>query len=107
MDFIEKNLRETIVLQVPNCLNNGFIIHTGIECINYETIKDIVKNPFLQKTMELNDVIIQKCDSQYKKCYFSDIKINVKNIGFIHERYLNYNNDRYQNIIDKNINVYY
>ena len=149
--IMKKTLRETIVLQVPNYLNNGFIektygkskcminlygmnivpiayvqfhkpkqvnnkickytkrgreeIHTGLECMNYETIKDIVKNPFWQETVELNDVIIPKCASQYGKCYVSDIKINVKNIDFIHEKHLKYNNDRYQNIIviDKNI----
>lgn len=55
--------------------------------------------------MELNDVIIPKCAGQRGKCYFSDIKINAKNIDFIHEKHLKYNNDRYQNIIviDKNI----
>lgn len=149
--IMKKTLRETIVLQVPNYLNNGFIkrtygkskcminlygmnivpiafvqfhkprqvsnkickytksgrkeIHTGLECMNYETIKDIVKNPFWQETVELNDVIIPKCAGQRGKCYFSDIKINVKNIDFIHKKHLKYNNDRYQNIIviDKNI----
>ena len=38
-------------------------IHTGLECMNYETIKDIVKNPFWQETVELNDVIIPRCAS--------------------------------------------
>lgn len=74
-------------------------IHTGLECMNYETIKDIVKKPFWQETVELNDVIIPKCAGQRGKCYFSDIKINAKNIDFIHEKHLKYNNDRYQNII--------
>ncbi len=80
-------------------------IHTGLECMNYETIKDIVKNPFWQETVELNDVIIPKCASQYGKCYVSKIDIKVENIDFIHKKHLNKNNDRYQNIIiiDKNI----
>lgn len=149
--IMRKTLRETIVLQVPNYLNNGFIektygkskcminlygmnivpmayvqfhkpiqisnkickytksgreeIHTGLECMNYETIKGIVKNPFWQETVELNDVIIPKCASQYGKCYFSELEINAKNIDFIHKEHLKYNRDRYQNIlvIDKNI----
>jgi len=146
-----KTLKETIVFQIPNYLNNGFIkktygkskciinlygmnivpiayvqykkpmqvnnkvckytksgrltIHAGLECMNYETIKDIVRNPFWKETVELNDVIIPRCASQYGKCYLSGIKINANNIDFIHKEQLKYNNDRYQNIIiiEKNI----
>ncbi len=150
-NVVRKTLKETMVLQIPNYLNNGFIektygkskcmmnlygmnivpityvqyhkpkqvenavckytesgrkkIHTGLECMNYETIKDIVRNPFWQETVELNDVIIPKCASQYGKCYVSKIDIKLENIDFIHKKHLNKNNDRYQNIIivDKNI----
>ena len=140
-----KTLKETIVLQAPNYLNNGFIertygkskcmknlygmnivpisyvqyhkpkqvqntickytisgrkeIHTGLECMNYETIKDIVKNPFWQETVELNDVIIPKCASQYGKCYVSDKVINSADIDFVHKKCLTKNNDSYQNIV--------
>lgn len=80
-------------------------IHTGLECMNYETIKDIVEHPYWQETVELNDVIIPKCASQYGKCYVSDVVINSNNIEFIHKKHLTKNNDSYQNIIiiDKNI----
>lgn len=79
-------------------------IHTGLECMNYETIKDIVRKPFWQETVELNDVIIPRCASQYGKCYISGIDIKSENIDFIHKEHLSKNNDRYQNIIivDKN-----
>lgn len=113
----KKALKETIVFQIPNYFNNGFVeniygkskqminlyginivpisyvqykipmqrkssvnkytkvgreeIHTDLECMNYETIKDIVNNPFYDETVELNDVIIPRCASQYGKCYVS------------------------------------
>ena len=148
---VKKTLKETMVLQVPNYLNNGFIektygkskcmmnlygmnivpityvqfhkpkqvkntickytksgrkeIHTGLECMNYETIKDIVRNPFWQETVELNDVIIPKCASQYGKCYISELVISSNNLDFTYKKHLIKNNDRYQNIIiiDRNI----
>lgn len=79
-------------------------IHIDLECMNYETIKDIVRNPFWQETVELNDVIIPKCASQYGKCYISKIKIKSNNIDFIRKEKQK-DNDKYQNIIviDKNI----
>lgn len=61
----------------------------------YVTIKDIVRNPFWQATVELNDVIIPKCASQYVKCYVSTIDIKLENIDFIHKKHLNKSNDRY------------
>ena len=81
------------------------LIHTGLECMNYETIKNIVKKPFWQETVELNDVIIPKCASQYGRCYVSNVIINDDNIDYIHKENLIEDNDKYQNIIivDKNI----
>ena len=146
-----KTLKETIVFQIPNYLNNGFIekvygkskqminlyginivpisyvqykipmqrsndinkytkggrkeIHTGLECMNYETIYDIVNNPFDNETMELNDVIVPKLASQYGKCYISDVEIFTNNIDFIRKNDKISDKDKYQNIlvIDKNI----
>lgn len=146
-----KTLKETIVFQTPNYLNNGFIektygkskklvqlygmyivpisyvrhkkprqpsndickytelgrkeIHTDLECMNYETIKSIVENPFELDTVELNDVIIPKCASQYGKCYVSDVEIESDNISFVYKNPKLIDRDCYQNIIivDKNI----
>ena len=80
-------------------------IHTVLECMNYETIKNIVNNPYYDKTVELNDVIIPKCASQYGKCYVSDININYNNIDYIYKDENIKNKDSYKNIIivDKNI----
>lgn len=149
--IMKKTLKETIVFQIPNYLNNGFIektygkskslislygayivpihyvrnktprqpknsickytklgrteIHTDLECMNYETIKDIVNNPFELETVELNDVIIPKCASQYGKCYVSKKKIKRENLDFIYKDNNSKNKDSYQNVIivDKNI----
>lgn len=150
--YLRKNaLKETIVLKILNCSNNGYIentygkskcminlyginivpihyvqykipkqvnnevckytkngrekIHTYLECMNYQAIKDIVKNPFWHESVELNDVLIPKCASQYGRCYVSDIQINADNIDFIRKKQLKEDNDKYQNIIivDKNI----
>ena len=146
-----KTLKETIVFQKINYLNNGFIektygrskclielygikiipihfikfkkpcqvsnkickytelgrkeIHTGLECMNYKTIKDIVENPFYDETVELNDVIIPKCASQYGKCYVSKNKITSDNIDFIYIKNDIINKESYQNIkiIDKEV----
>ena len=148
---LKKTLKETIELQLPTSLNNGFIentygkskclkklygkyvvpigyvkykqpmieknsvckyskigrkeIHTGLECMNYETIYDIVNNPFDNETMELNDVIVPKLASQYGKCYISDVEIFTNNIDFIRKNDKISDKDKYQNIlvIDKNI----
>ena len=149
--IMRKTLKETIVFQVPNYLNNGFIektygkskcliklygiyivpihcvqykkptqqrnsvckytelgrkeIHTGLECMNYETIKDIAKNPFELESVELNDVIIPRCASQYGKCHVSKKEIKVDNLAFIRKDNNTMNKDSYQNIviIDKDI----
>lgn len=80
-------------------------IHTGLECMNYETIKGIVNNPFYDETVELNDVIIPKCASQYGKCYVSETLITSDNIDFMYKDNKIIDKDSYQNIIiiDKNI----
>ncbi|MBQ8681422.1 MAG: hypothetical protein IJ509_00715 [Bacilli bacterium] len=80
-------------------------IHTDLECMNYETIKDIVNNPFYDKTVELNDIIIPKCASQYGVCYVSEIEITRDNLDFIYKDNKLIDKDVYQNIIiiDKNI----
>ena len=146
-----KTLKETIVFQIPNYFNNGFIenvygkskqiinlyginivpinyvqykipmqrnnninkytkngrkeIHTGLECMNYETIKSIVEKPFDEETVELNDVIIPKCASQYGRCYVSNNIINKDNIEFVYKNEKLNMKGSYQNIviIDKNI----
>lgn len=80
-------------------------IHTGLECMNYETIKDIVDNPFYDETVELNDIIIPKCASQYGVCYVSEIEIKRDNLDFIYKNNAIKDKDFYQNIIivDKSI----
>lgn len=148
---MRKTLKETIVYQVPNYLNNGFIektygksksliqlygmnvvpiayvqhkkpvqlnnkkckysesgrkeIHTGLECMNYETMKDIVKNPFYDETVELNDVIIPVCASQNGKCYVSEIGITGNNVDFMYKNSNSNNKECYSNVVvvDKNI----
>ena len=81
-------------------------IHTELVCMNYETINDIVQNPFDEETVELNDVIIPKCAGQYGKCYISAITITKDNLSYMlknpNKAYGKYD---YQNIIilDKNI----
>ena len=73
--------------------------------MNYKTIKDIVENPFYDETVELNDVIIPKCTSQYGKCYVSKNKITSDNIDFIYIKNDIINKESYQNIkiIDKEV----
>lgn len=80
-------------------------IHAGLECMNYETIKNIVKNPFELETVELNDVIISKCASQCGKCYISEIEISIINLGYIYKSDKIKDKKSYQNItiVDKNI----
>ena len=81
------------------------LIHTGLECMDYETIKDIVKSPLYGETVELNDIIIPKCANQYGKCYVSEIKITKNNLDFVYIKYNIRDKDKYQNIIiiDKEI----
>lgn len=80
-------------------------IHAGLECMNYETIKNIVNNPFYDETVELNDIIIPKCASQYGLCYVSGIEITKDNLDFIYKDNNLIDKDVYQNIIivDRNI----
>ena len=80
-------------------------IHTGLECMNYETIKDIVKNPFYDETVELNDIIIPKLASQYGLCYVSEIEIKRDNLDVIYKDITLKDKDFYQNIVivDKSI----
>ena len=80
-------------------------IHTGLECMNYETIKDIVHNPFYEETVELNDIIIPRIASQYGVCYVSEIEIKRDNLDFIYKNNTLKDKDFYQNIIivDKSI----
>ena len=82
-------------------------IHTGLECMNYETIKGIVNNPFYDETVELNDVIIPNCASQYGKCYVSETIVTSDNIDFMYKDNKIIDKDSYQNIIiiDKNIKI--
>ena len=82
-------------------------IHTGLECMNYETIRGIVNHPYYDESVELNDVIIPKCASQYGKCYVSEIKIDYTNLGFVYKNDKIKDKDRYQNIIivDKSIKL--
>ena len=80
-------------------------IHIGLECMDYEIIKEIVNNPFDEETVELNDVIIPKCASQYGLCYITGINIKRENLDFIRIDEKSKSRDSYQNIIilDKNI----
>lgn len=80
-------------------------IHTDLECMNCETIKDIVNNPFYDETVELNDIIIPKLASQYGLCYISEIVIKRDNLDFIYKDNTLRDKDFYQNIIivDKSI----
>ena len=140
-----KTLKQTVVFQIPNKLNNGFIektygkskllmklhdmyivpisyvkykvpmqrsnkvnkyssagreeIHTCLECMNCETVKDIVNNPFELETVELNDVIIPKLASQYGKCYTSGVTINAGNLEFVYKNPRLPDKDKYQNIV--------
>lgn len=74
-------------------------IHTGLECMDYETIKDIVKEPFHEETVELNDIIIPKCSSQYGLCYVSETIIKRNNLDFIYKNNTLTDKDFYKNII--------
>lgn len=140
-----KTLRQTVVFQIPNKLNNGFIektygkskmltklhdmyivpisyvkykvpmqrsnrvnkytsasreeIHTCLECMNCETVKDIVDNPYELETVELNDVIIPKLASQYGKCYVSGVTIKESNLEFVYKNSRLLDKDKYQNIV--------
>lgn len=73
--------------------------------MSYETIKDIVHNPFYDETVELNDIIIPKCAGQYGVCYVSEIEIKRNNLDFIYKNNTLIDKDFYQNIIvvDKSI----
>lgn len=96
---------------MPNRIINKYTeigrekIHTYLECMDYETINDIVTHPIYSETVELNDVIIPKLANQYGKCYISKVRITSSNIDYMYKNKNVKNKDKYQNIVILDTNI--